>query len=119
MIFANAFPVHYSPPSSFHFEVDDDTVPVQDDPLLFDYNVKDRVNDFIVDVVAQANVTRTNHVMWTMGDDFQYQYIETWFKQIDKLIHYVNLDGRVNALYSTPSLYTDAKNTVNSPWPLK
>ncbi|KAL8111174.1 hypothetical protein AgCh_026780 [Apium graveolens] len=118
-IFANAFPVHYSPPSGFHFEVDDDTVPVQDDPLLFDYNVKDRVNDFIVAAVAQANVTRTNHVMWTMGDDFQYQYAETWFKQMDKLIHYVNLDGRVNALYSTPSLYTDAKNTVNSSWPLK
>lgn len=29
--------------------------------------------------------------MWTMGDDFQYQYAETWFKQMDKLIHYVNL----------------------------
>lgn len=25
----------------------------------------------------------------------------------------------MNALYSTPSLYTDAKNTVNSSWPLK
>ncbi|KAK1388200.1 hypothetical protein POM88_016378 [Heracleum sosnowskyi] len=54
-IFANAFPVHYSPPS------------------------------------AKANVTRINHVMWTMGDEFQYQYAETWFKQMDKLIHYVNL----------------------------
>ena len=28
--------------------------------------------------------------MWTMGDDFQYQYAESWFKQMDKLIHYVN-----------------------------
>lgn len=28
--------------------------------------------------------------MWTMGDDFQYQYAETWFKPMDKLIHYVN-----------------------------
>lgn len=37
----------------------------------------------------QANVTRTNHIMWTMGDDFQYQYAELWFKQMDKLIHYV------------------------------
>lgn len=118
-IFANTFPVHYSPPNGFHFEVDDNTVPVQDDPLLFDYNVKDRVNDFIVAAMAQANVTRTNHVMWTMGDDFQYQYAESWFKQMDKLIHYVNLDGRVNALYSTPSLYTDAKNAVNASWPLK
>lgn len=28
--------------------------------------------------------------MWTMGDDFKYQYAESWFKQMDKLIHYVN-----------------------------
>ena len=28
-IFTNAFPVHYSPPTGFHFEVDDDFVPVQ------------------------------------------------------------------------------------------
>lgn len=48
------------------------------------------INIFVA-AIAQANVTRTNHVMWTMGDDFQYQYAETWFKQMDKLIHYVNL----------------------------
>ncbi|KAL1316028.1 alpha-mannosidase-like [Arachis hypogaea] len=118
-IFANAFPVHYSPPAGFHFEIDDTYDPIQDDPHLFDYYVKDRVEDFIAAAVAQANVTRTNHVMWTMGDDFQYQYAETWFKQMDKLIHHVNKDGRVNALYSTPSLYTDAKNAANQSWPLK
>ncbi|XP_022775428.1 alpha-mannosidase-like [Durio zibethinus] len=118
-IFANAFPVHYSPPNGFHFEVDDDFVPVQDNPLLFDYNVEQRVNDFINAAMTQANVTRTNHVMWTMGDDFQYQYAASWFNQMDKLIHYVNEDGRVNALYSTPSIYTDAKNAANESWPLK
>ncbi|KAL6222262.1 hypothetical protein ACLB2K_005654 [Fragaria x ananassa] len=118
-IFANAFPRHYSPPEGFHFEVFDDFVPVQDNALIFDYNVEQRVNDFITAAITQANVTRTNHMMWTMGDDFQYQYAESWFKQMDKLIHYVNKDGRVNALYSTPSLYTDAKNAANQSWPLK
>ncbi|KAM7529592.1 hypothetical protein LguiB_033002 [Lonicera macranthoides] len=118
-IFANAFPVHYSPPTGFHFEVFDDIVPVQDNPLIFDYNVQERVNDFINAAITQANITRTNHVMWTMGDDFQYQYAESWFKQMDKLIHYVNKDGRVNALYSTPSMYTDVKNAANLAWPLK
>ncbi|KAK4416850.1 Alpha-mannosidase [Sesamum alatum] len=118
-IFANAFPVHYSPPNGFHFEVNDDFNPVQDNPLLFDFNVEVRVNDFITAAMIQANVTRTNHIMWTMGDDFQYQYAESWFKQMDKLIHYVNKDGRINALYSTPSIYTDAKYAANETWPLK
>nr|GME12519.1 alpha-mannosidase isoform X1 [Ipomoea batatas] len=118
-IFTNAFPVHYSPPDGFHFEVHDDFVPVQDNPLLFDLNVEQRVNDFVNAALIQANVTRTNHIMWTMGDDFQYQYAESWFKQMDKLIHYVNKDGRVNALYSTPSIYTDAKHAANEAWPLK
>lgn len=35
-------------------------------------------------------MTRGNHVMWTMGDDFQYQFAESWFRQMDRLIHYVN-----------------------------
>ncbi|XP_050374971.1 alpha-mannosidase isoform X2 [Argentina anserina] len=118
-IFANAFPRHYSPPDGFQFEVFDDFVPVQDNPLIFDYNVEQRVSDFIAAAITQANVTRTNHMMWTMGDDFQYQYAESWFKQMDKLIHYVNKDGRVNALYSTPSIYTDAKHAANQSWPLK
>ncbi|KAL8472457.1 hypothetical protein ACS0TY_029611 [Phlomoides rotata] len=118
-IFTNAFPRHYSPPDGFSFEVDDDVEPVQDNPLLFDFNVEKRVNDFIAAAMTQANVTRTNHIMWTMGDDFRYQYAETWFKQMDKLIHYVNKDGRVNALYSTPSMYADAKHAANETWPLK
>ncbi|KAL7231292.1 hypothetical protein ACSBR2_009540 [Camellia fascicularis] len=118
-IFTNTFPVHYSPPNGFEFEVSDDFMPVQDNPLLYDYNVEQRVNDVINAAITQANVTRTNHIMWTMGDDFQYQYAESWFKQMEKLIHYVNKDGRINVLYSTPSLYTDAKNAENVSWPLK
>ncbi|XP_020699956.1 alpha-mannosidase [Dendrobium catenatum] len=118
-IFASAFPKHYSPPNGFHFEVNDEDAPIQDDPILYDYNVNERVNDFIDAALAQANVTRTNHIMWTMGDDFQYEYAESWFRQMDKLINYVNQDGRIHALYSTPSFYTDAKHAANESWPLK
>ncbi|KAL6224474.1 hypothetical protein ACLB2K_003329 [Fragaria x ananassa] len=118
-IFANAFPVHYGPPSGFRFEINGDFIPIQDNPLLYDSNIEERVNDFINAAATQANVTRTNHIMWTMGGDFEYQYAESWFKEMDKLIHYVNKDDRVNALYSTPSLYTDAKNAANQSWPLK
>ncbi|KAJ7971780.1 Alpha-mannosidase [Quillaja saponaria] len=118
-IFAGSFPKNYEPPSGFYFEVNDDSPIVQDNINLFDYNVQDRVNDFVAAAVSQANITRTNHVMWTMGTDFKYQYAHTWFRQMDKLIHYVNKDGRVNALYSTPSIYTDAKYASSESWPIK
>jgi hypothetical protein len=41
-------------------------------------------------VAVQSETMRTNHIMWTMGEDFAYEYAETWYKQLDKLIHYVN-----------------------------
>ncbi|XP_076940855.1 alpha-mannosidase At3g26720-like [Bidens hawaiensis] len=118
-LFTGIFPRHYDPPDGFTFEINDVSEPIQDDHLLFDYNVQERVNDFVAAAVAQANVTRTNHIMWAMGTDFRYQYAVSWFRQIDKFIHYVNLDGRVNALYSTPSIYTDAKYAADETWPLK
>ncbi|GAB2236176.1 hypothetical protein Droror1_Dr00027915 [Drosera rotundifolia] len=118
-IFAGVFPKNYEPPPGFYFEVDSTSPIVQDDINLFDYNVQDRVNDFVAAALSQANITRTNHIMFTMGTDFQYQYAHTWFRAMDKLIHYVNKDGRVNALYSTPSIYTDAKYAANEAWPLK
>jgi hypothetical protein len=37
-----------------------------------------------------------------------------------RLIHYVNLDGRVNVLYSTPAAYVDAKASYGATaWPVK
>ncbi|QCD96917.1 lysosomal alpha-mannosidase [Vigna unguiculata] len=118
-IFAGAFPENYEPPAGLYFEVNDNSPIVQDNMELFDYNVQERVNDFVAAALSQANITRTNHIMWTMGTDFKYQYAHTWFRQLDKLIHYVNKDGRVNALYSTPSIYTDAKFATNEYWPIK
>ncbi|KAE8711867.1 Alpha-mannosidase [Hibiscus syriacus] len=80
-IFAGAFPENYEPPSNFYYEVDDDSPIVQDNMELFDYNVPERVNEFVAAALSQ--------------------------------------DGRVNALYSTPSIYTDAKYATNEAWPLK
>ena len=47
--------------------------------------------------------------MWACGTDFQYQNADHWYTNLDKLIHYGNLNGTVNFFYSTPSLYTDQK----------
>ncbi|EFJ34782.1 hypothetical protein SELMODRAFT_266756 [Selaginella moellendorffii] len=119
-VFTSIFPVHYGPPDGHGLAYEEsDEIPVQDDPLLFDYNVKERVDAFVAAAQSQANITRTNHIMWTMGNDFKYALAGKWFVQMDKFIHYVNLDGRVNALYSTPSMYLDAKHAADETWPLK
>ncbi|CAN1295896.1 Probable alpha-mannosidase At5g13980 [Linum perenne] len=119
-IFTGAFPTNYDPPpGGFYLEINDISPIVQDDTGLSDYNLPERVNAFVAAAISQANITRTNHIMFTMGTDFQYQYATTWFRPMDKLIHYLNLDGRVNAFYSTPSIYTDAKHSANETWPLK
>ncbi|KAK9271505.1 hypothetical protein L1049_001864 [Liquidambar formosana] len=86
-IFTGIFPRHYDPPDGFTFEINDISPPIQDDILLFDYNVQERVDDFVAAAVSQANVTRTNHIMWCMGTDFRYQYGNSWFRQMDKFIH--------------------------------
>ncbi|KAK4477288.1 hypothetical protein RD792_016502 [Penstemon davidsonii] len=80
-IFAGALPKNYEPPSGFYFEVNDASPIVQDDVTLFDYNVQERVEDFVAAALSQ--------------------------------------DGRVNALYSTPSIYTDAKHATGRNWPIK
>ena len=50
--------------------------------------------------------------MWACGSDFQYQNADHWFHNLDKIIHYVNINaslgGPVKAFYSTPSHYTDS-----------
>ena len=63
---------------------------LQDDPNLFDYNVPDRVNAFVAAANDQAQHYTTNNIMMTFGDDFNYENARQNFKNIDKLIKYVN-----------------------------
>lgn len=93
---------------------------MQDDPRLTNYNVKSRVDDFVAAATALSNMTQGEHVMFTMGSDFQYEAAGNWFVNLDAIIHHVNLDGRVNAFYSSPSAYVAAKRAeVTVAWPLK
>lgn len=38
----------------------------------------------------QAKGYATNHIMMTMGSDFEYENANQWYKNLDKLIKYVN-----------------------------
>jgi lysosomal alpha-mannosidase len=80
----------YGPPSTFCFDVLCGDPPMQDDPRLFDFNVKERVELFIKSACEQALHYKSGHIMLTMGSDFNYQYAHTWFKNLDKLIDHVN-----------------------------
>ena len=80
----------YGPPGGFCFDQKCVDPPIQDDPRLFDMNVQDRVNLFVQEACKQANSYRTNHIMMTMGEDFMYENANLWFKNLDKLIKYVN-----------------------------
>ena len=80
----------YGPPSSFCFDILCGDPPIQDDPRLFDFNVKERVKLFIDRSCEQALHYKSGHIMLTMGSDFNYQNAHTWFKNLDKLIAFVN-----------------------------
>ena len=52
-----------------------------------------------------TGVTGTKNVYFMMGSDFQYENANEWYKNLDKLIHHVNADGRVNMFYSNPQMW--------------
>ena len=80
----------YGPPGGFCFDDFCSDPPIQDDPNLYDNNVKERVDLFVKETCEQANSYKTNHIMLTMGSDFQFQNALKWFKNLDKLIKHVN-----------------------------
>ena len=80
----------YGPPSGFCFDIFCGDAPIQDDPNLFDYNVQERVKLFINRTCEQALHYKSGHIMVMMGSDFNFQNANTWYKNLDKLIRYVN-----------------------------
>ena len=89
-IFAGVLYNKYFPPRGFCYDQSCTDPPIQDDRKLFDYNVEDRVERFVQAAFDQAAHYKTNHILMTMGGDFQYQNANTWYKNLDKLIEYVN-----------------------------
>ncbi|XP_076026820.1 lysosomal alpha-mannosidase [Genypterus blacodes] len=122
-LFTGILPNGYNPPTGFCWDQSCDDPPIRDDPDLEDYNVEDVVKRFLAIATNQALVYKTNHIIMTMGSDFQYENANLWYKNLDKLIRYVNAQqaqGRkVNLLYSTPSCYLQELHRANLTWELK
>lgn len=53
-----------------------------------DYNVDRKVSDFIKAIDDQLKHYQTNHIMFTMGSDFQFESAREWYKNLDKIIKY-------------------------------
>ena len=93
---------------------DDD--PFIDDPESEDYNVDKIVDRFINYANGYSKVYATNNLLFPMGTNFQYQDANAWFKNMDKLIKYVNKrqekGSNVNVFYSTPTCYLHGVHQV-------
>lgn len=108
---------NYGPPPGFNWDW------AQGDDIIVDStctdvnNVAATVDAFVAATTALAATTRQvdqasaggRDVMLTMGSDFQYAAARVWYRGLDALIHAVNADGRVHALYSTPGRYAAAR----------
>ncbi|KAH8324897.1 hypothetical protein KR074_011408 [Drosophila pseudoananassae] len=98
-----------------------------DDPIIdgdsYDNNVQSRVDAFIAYAAEVAEKFRTNHIMIPMGGDFHYEDAEVNFKNMDKLIKYVNerqsSGSRYNIIYSTPACYLNSVHQSVQSYPNK
>ncbi|XP_003972325.3 lysosomal alpha-mannosidase isoform X1 [Takifugu rubripes] len=122
-LFTGILPNGYNPPEGFCWDQSCSDPPIRDDPDLEDYNVDEVVEQFLTVAHNQALVYKTNHIIMTMGSDFQYENANLWYKNLDKLIRYVNAlqanGSKVNVLYSTPSCYLQELHRANLTWALK
>ncbi|XP_046648826.1 lysosomal alpha-mannosidase-like isoform X2 [Daphnia pulicaria] len=113
----------YQPPPGFCFDILCSDLPVIDNPKSKEYNVDQRVTEFLNYCQRQSEAYATDHILLTMGGDFTYQDANVWYKNMDKLIKYANErqtnGSRFNLLYSTPSCYVKSLNGVKKSWPLK
>jgi hypothetical protein len=62
-----------------------------------------------VELLRKAAPVGQNDVMLYFGTDFAFKDATLWFEFADKLMHYVNRDGALNVMYSTPERFLAVK----------
>lgn len=101
----------YSPPSGFCFDVLCGDETIVDDPDSPMFNIDRRSKQLVAYILEQSKHFATNNIILTMGEDFHYQYAHAWYKNLDKLISYINenyAQNKIRLFYSTPSCYGEA-----------
>lgn len=87
--------------------------PIVDDKERSDYNAPDRAHEFINYAMELASVYQEENILYPMGADLAYQNAGQTFKNIEKLIDWINknqCDPLVTYKMSTPSEYINAIN---------
>ncbi|KAH8334062.1 hypothetical protein KR059_006202 [Drosophila kikkawai] len=98
-----------------------------DEPIIdgdsYENNVEARVDGFLDYAEEMSKHYLTNHIMVPMGGDFQYEDAKVNYKNMDKLIKYINerqANGSIfNIVYSTPSCYLHSLHQSLQSWPNK
>jgi len=121
-IFTGILYNHYSAPPGFCFDLLCTDEPIIDGDTIAN-NVQERVATFVNYTMNMAQYYRTSHLMMPMGDDFNYENANLNYKNMDKLIKYVNAlqsqGSNINVFYSTPSCYLKALHEAKISWPNK
>ena len=92
-IFTGVFDTHYSAPTGFCWDILCTDEPVKDDPLLDESNVDEVVDRFVAYVRTHVQYYQNQgHIMFTMGDDFQYQNAVMNFKNMDKVVSIIIIE---------------------------
>ncbi|XP_062548695.1 lysosomal alpha-mannosidase-like [Armigeres subalbatus] len=122
-VFTSVLYNHYSAPPGFCFDVLCRDDPFVDGKYSAENNVRQKVDDFLTFINTMATRYRSNNLIITMGDDFNYMDANMNFVNMDKLIKYTNerqsTGSNVNLLYSTPTCYLKAVHDENLTWPTK
>ncbi|KAH9424744.1 carbohydrate binding [Dermatophagoides pteronyssinus] len=122
-IFTGMMQMGYGPPKGLNWDlVGGENDHIVDNIDSKEYNVPQIVKQFRQLAKEYSQYYATNHIMFPMGTDFNYQSAHQWFQNMDKLINAINSDPKFNdiqAIYSTPSCYTKALYDSNHTWPTK
>ena len=123
-IFTGVFDDHYSAPRGFCWDIICSDEPINDDKRLEEYNVDERTKEFEEYVKEHLPYLKDQeHIMFTMGDDFQYQNARMYYKNMDKLIKHMNEKSEetgIHVLYSTPACYVQSlQSNTEHVYPLK
>jgi lysosomal alpha-mannosidase len=116
-ILGGAFFAHYGAPSGMCYDLRCHDKPIIIDPQFDNYDPQTLINNLKDYVENQRLPTQPHkHVLFMMGDDFQYENAEQNFRNMDNGIKLVRNMTNYRIFYSTPACYTKAVLAAGVNW---